>query len=232
MNKIKINNFEIQNNTNYIIGVDEVGRGSLMGPVYTCCTYLIINNDSINDLNNMPYKITDSKKLNKTTRKSIINYIKNKPYFKFTIADASNYEIDELNIRNANNLAMNRAINNMLDIIKTDKTIEHNLHNKLNIYIDGNYFKPINLNNNKNLVPSYTFETIIKGDIHNIAIALASIFAKEYRDDYITTMHYKYPYYNWHTNFGYGTKEHFKLIGLNGIHWSHRLSFLKKYLKH
>ena len=237
MSKIKINNFIIENNIKYIIGVDEVGRGSLMGPVYTCCVYLEINKNSIADLNNMPYTITDSKKLKKITRKSIINYIKNKPYFKFTIAEASKYEIDDLNIRNANNLAMNRAIHKMLLLLKCKNTYISTIPTNTNpkIFIDGNYYKPILINEytKENITQSeynYDYETIIKGDIHNISIALASIFAKEYRDDYITKMHNNYPYYKWDTNFGYGTKEHFKLIGKNGIHWSHRLSFLKKYL--
>ena len=83
-----------------IAGVDEVGRGSLIGPVYASAVILKKNCDI--------RKLKDSKKLNKKQRKFLYKYIKKNSYW--TIASASVKEIDKLNILNATLLAMQRAI--------------------------------------------------------------------------------------------------------------------------
>lgn len=227
------------------IGVDEVGRGSFIGPVITCAVYL--NQDDLYKLQTIPYTINDSKKLSKKTRKQIIHWI-NTNNISYTIGSASPQEIDEINIREANNLAMNRAIYNLiLSIYSNNNTNSNTNHNTIttntiNCYIDGNYFADkynemtmlskeltkYNFNNKLN------FKTIIKGDTSNVAIALASIIAKEYRDDLITNLanNKQYHEYFWHKNMGYGTKEHRQAILTNGITIHHRLSFLTKLINY
>lgn len=227
MKNYKIQKFEINNQDykNGFIGVDEVGRGSLIGPVITCSVFL--NDQDFKLLSKIPYTITDSKKLNKKTRKNIVDWV-NTNNIKFNIGSASVQEIDELNIREANNLAMNRAILNCIEqYIECNNYINNNNDNinHINCYIDGNYFSNItNISNN------FKFTTIIKGDATNIAIALASIIAKEYRDDLITKLSIQEQYqpYLWNKNMGYGTSEHLKAILNNGITIHHRLSFLNK----
>ena len=113
MKNNKIQNFEI-NSQDYqqgFIGVDEVGRGSLIGPVITCAVFL--NEQDLKLLSKIPYTITDSKKLNKKNRKLIVEWV-NTNNIKYYIDSASVQEIDELNIREANNLAMNRSIYNLI----------------------------------------------------------------------------------------------------------------------
>ena len=83
-----------------IAGVDEVGRGSLIGPVYAAA---VILNYSIDKK-----KIKDSKKLSKTNRKNLEKYIKKNS--SWAIGSASLIEIEKLNILNASLLAMKRAI--------------------------------------------------------------------------------------------------------------------------
>ncbi len=83
-----------------IAGVDEVGRGSLIGPVYAAA--VILNNDIDKK------KIKDSKKLSKTNRENLEKYIKKNSYW--AIGSASLMEIEKLNILNASLLAMKRAI--------------------------------------------------------------------------------------------------------------------------
>ena len=83
-----------------VAGVDEVGRGSLIGPVYAAA---VILNNSINKK-----KIKDSKKLSKTNRENLEKYIKKNSYW--AIGSASLMEIEKLNILNASLLAMKRAI--------------------------------------------------------------------------------------------------------------------------
>jgi len=83
-----------------IAGVDEVGRGSLIGPVYAAA---VILNNSINKK-----KIKDSKKISKINRENLEKYIKKNSYW--AIGSASLLEIEKLNILNASLLAMKRAI--------------------------------------------------------------------------------------------------------------------------
>jgi ribonuclease HII len=223
MKNNKIQKFEINNQDykNGFIGVDEVGRGSLIGPVITCSVFL--NDQDFKLLSKIPYTITDSKKLNKKTRKHIVDWV-NTNNIKYHIGSASVQEIDELNIREANNLAMNLSIYNLI-LSNYSKIYNTNPNKYINCYIDGNYFSNIiNISNN------IKFTTIIKGDNTNIAIALASIIAKEYRDDLICKISNEKQFkpYKWNKNMGYGTAEHLKAILNNGISIHHRLSFLNK----
>jgi len=83
-----------------IAGVDEVGRGSLVGPVFAAA---IILNNKIDKK-----KLKDSKKLSKIKRKTLEKYIKKNSIW--AIGSASKFEIEKLNILNASLLAMKRAI--------------------------------------------------------------------------------------------------------------------------
>ena len=83
-----------------IAGVDEVGRGSLIGPVYAAA---VILNNSIDKK-----KLKDSKKISKKNRENLEKYIKKNSYW--AIGSASLMEIEKLNILNASLLAMKRAV--------------------------------------------------------------------------------------------------------------------------
>ena len=83
-----------------IAGVDEVGRGSLIGPVYAAA---VILNKNINKK-----ELKDSKKLNKTKREILAKYIKKNSIW--AIGSASLKEVEKINILNASLLAMKRAI--------------------------------------------------------------------------------------------------------------------------
>ena len=98
-----------------IAGVDEVGRGSLIGPVYAAAVIFKKNIDK--------KKIKDSKKLTKKNREILEKYIKRNSYW--SIGSASLREIEKLNILNASLLAMKRAV------IKLNKKPSH-------VLIDGN----------------------------------------------------------------------------------------------
>ena len=177
----------------YICGIDEVGRGCLAGPVVAAA--IILNFDSI------PIGINDSKKLSKKKRQNIYNDIK-KEALDIAIGQASNIEIDQMNILNASLLAMKRAYKNL----KTPTELA---------LIDGNYAPKINC---KTI-------NIIKGDSKSLSIAAASIVAKQYRDKLMEEIGNKYPKYNFKKNAGYGTKEHYKSIDTNGLTEFHRKSF-------
>ena len=183
-----------QNHINgYICGIDEVGRGCLAGPVVAAA--IILNFDSI------PIGINDSKKLSKIKRQNIYNDIKREA-LDIAIGQASNIEIDQMNILNASLLAMKRAYKNL----KTSTELA---------LIDGNHAPKINC---KTI-------NVIKGDSKSLSIAAASIVAKQYRDKLMEEIGNKYPKYNFKKNVGYGTKEHYQSIDSNGLTEFHRKSF-------
>ena len=187
--------------TNNIIGVDEVGRGALCGPVVSCSVLLkkeILQFDLVNQIN-------DSKKISEKKRKTLSNFIKKNSTFYFGIA--SNLEIDEINILQATILSMKRSLKNFCN-------------HKNKTKIDGQ--KTFHHNNN-------TF-FIKKGDQKSISIASASILAKTFRDKLICNYGNEYPEYDLCSNKGYGTKKHFKAIKHFGITPIHRKSFLSNFL--
>ena len=186
---------------NKIIGVDEVGRGALVGPVVSCA--LLLNKKIKN--NNLYKDINDSKKLTEKKRIILSELIKQNSVF--SIGIASNIEIDRLNILNATILSMKRAIKKLC--------ISNNI-----IKIDGPKIFDLN---------EKTF-FIKKGDQKSVSIASASIIAKCHRDEIVKKLAINHPLYQWEKNKGYGTKKHIDAIKKFGVSNLHRKSFLSKIL--
>ena len=185
---------------NEIIGVDEVGRGALVGPVVSCALLL----DKKIKKNVLYKEINDSKKLTEKKRTILSEFIKENSFF--SIGIASNMEIDKLNILNATILSMKRAL--------TKLSISKNI-----IKIDGP--KIFNLNER-------TF-FIKKGDQKSVSIAAASIVAKCYRDKILKKLAISHPLYQWEKNKGYGTKNHIDAIKKFGVSHLHRKTFCQKF---
>ena len=190
------------------IGLDEAGRGPLIGRVYAGA---VIWGDKDCDL------INDSKKLSQKKRKIALEWIKNNVVaFGVGFIDAS--EIDEINILEATKKAMDNAIIDLKDKLNNNFIIK-------NLIIDGiGWEKKFN---------NYNVKSIIKGDSKYYSIAAASIIAKEYHDDYIIDLCEKYPdlvnKYDLLNNKGYGTKKHLEGIEKYGISQFHRKSFKRCY---
>ena len=182
-----------KNINGFICGIDEVGRGCLAGPVVAAA--IILNFDQI------PEGINDSKTISKIKREKIANNIK-KYAVDISIGEATNQEIDEINILNASLLAMKRAFDSLKE--KTELAL-----------IDGIHSPNINCKT----------KTIIKGDTKSLSIAAASIIAKVHRDSLMHGLGLIYPKYNFKKNVGYGTKEHYKIIDSYGITDYHRKTF-------
>jgi ribonuclease HII len=200
---IKISDIEeyYQNKYEFVAGVDEVGRGSLAGPVVAAAVILPKNFD-FNEIS-----LTDSKKLSAKKREQL-NKVICESAISFSVGIIDNHIIDELNILKATLIAMNKAIESLK--IKPDFLL-----------IDGNYFSG---NKVKHL-------TVIKGDEKCPSISAASIVAKVYRDKYMTDVcHVQYPQYGFDKNKGYGVRSHIEAIKRYGISEFHRKSFLNKFL--
>jgi ribonuclease HII len=207
--------------TNIIeIGSDEAGRGPMFGRVYSGAVVLP-KDDSFDH-----YKMKDSKKFtSKNTKKinEVADYIKAN-----AIAWAVEYEdervIDEINILQATQSAMHKAIRNVMKQIKGLDT------NNLLLLIDGNYFKPLTIfNKHNNRIEHAKFETIEGGDNKFTSIAAASILAKVERDKYIEALCLENPElierYGIDSNKGYGAKRHMDGIRQYGITKWHRRTF-------
>jgi len=152
--------------------------------------------------NNIDIKdIKDSKKIPFKKRIFLSDYIKKNSIY--AIGSASVEEIDKINILNASLLSMKRALEKL------------NCKPSL-AYIDGP-FAPENLKIN--------YKTIIKGDEKITCISAASIVAKATRDIFMIKLAKKYPQYSWDKNFGYGTKDHLRLLKKHGITKHHRKTF-------
>ena len=178
-----------------VCGVDEAGRGPLCGPVVAAACILPVGL-YIEGLN-------DSKKLTPKKRKEIYNKIIENA-IAYCIAEASVEEIDELNILEADMLAMRRAVEGLK--IKADFAI-----------IDGNVSRGFS-------IPTMT---VIKGDATSPSIAAASILAKVTRDEMCEQMDKDYPEYGIGKHKGYGTKQHMDALRKYGPSPIHRKKFIR-----
>ena len=192
-----------------IIGIDEVGRGCLAGPVVVAALALPKNFKF--KISNLKLKLRDSKKLSLRQREDWFQYIKKLSLF-YRIAVVSEKVIDKINISQAANLAATRAFKKLITNYKLRTT-------NLNIYLDGGLYL------NKLQTINYKPQTIIRGDEKIPAISLASIVAKVYRDKLMKKLHKQYPRYDFINNVGYGTKKHIKAIKKFGYSPIHRKSF-------
>ena len=196
-------NFSIEEEINSpVIGLDEVGRGPLAGPVISCGCHFK-NYTIINDLKDF---IGDSKKLSAKKRELSFKFLQNlkkENIIDFHLGIANVEEIDNLNILEATKLSMKRVID------------KFNLKNA-QLIIDGNF----SLN-----YKSYKEQSIIKGDNKSLSIAAASIIAKVHRDRLMKKLSIKFKDFGWEKNAGYGTKMHIENIHRFGPTIHHRKTF-------
>ena len=209
------------------IGADEAGRGPMFGRVYSGAVVLP------KDDNFDHFKMKDSKKFTSKNQKKInevAEYIK-----EHAIAWAVEYEdetvIDEINILQATQSAMHKAIKNVIGQLQKQQNclLENNMDNLL-LLIDGNYFKQLTiLNKPKTKLVIVKYETIEGGDNKYTSIAAASILAKVERDKYIEQLCLENPelieHYGIDSNKGYGSKRHMDGIKKYGITKWHRRTF-------
>jgi ribonuclease HII len=215
----------------YIVGVDEVGRGPVAGPVTVCVFIMQANVDILQYFKNN--KLKDSKKLSEKERVRIreeLIALQKEGRVDFCLVSKTAGEIDALGISKAVSLSIEQGLEILAQKYNLDK-------GSCKIELDGalklsNEFleKIKNTHNQK-----FEYEVHIKGDEHIPAIACASILAKVDRDKYMvqlaeTLKNSEGKDYGWSSNVGYGTKVHIETIKKQGITKYHRKSFLKKIL--
>ncbi|MEZ5799022.1 MAG: ribonuclease HII [Paracoccaceae bacterium] len=180
-----------------VVGVDEVGRGPLAGPVTAAAVRL--------DPGHLPDGLRDSKALSAAARNRLHDWLLD--HAQVSVAHATVEEIDALNILRASHLAMERAIAAL-----TPAQGPHPDH----ALIDGNLI-PRGL--------TCPAQAIVKGDAYCMSIAAASIVAKVARDRIMVDLAQQHPQYGWDRNAGYPTKAHFQALLDFGVTPFHRRSF-------
>ena len=183
------------------VGIDEVGKGAIFGPVFSAVVVL----SSSKRLVLKQFGVKDSKKITPQKRKLLLPKILLLSS-DYGIGQSSAREIDKLGIRVATELSMMRALKKLKNPPSE-------------IIIDG----PLLLRPWKGIQ-----KNIVSGDSKFTAISAASILAKVSRDNLMERLEKKYSGYFIFKNKGYGTKEHLSILQENGISKLHRKSFLKK----
>ncbi len=226
-------------NSAIVVGIDEVGRGPLAGPVVACAAVLK-SPDALLTLN-------DSKKLSRPKREAMFDAVKDACAC-YAIASASVEEIDEINILEADFLAMRRALQALgfpgLNETAPEIPIEvkGSLKDAANVILNeaqrnegsSNGFPNILIAVDGNLkidkMPQNIQMPIVKGDGRIASISAASILAKVFRDRYMDKLEKLYPGYGFDKHAGYGTKAHLDAIRRQGFTPAHRKSFHPKSL--
>ncbi len=183
----------------YIVGVDEVGRGPLAGPVV--CAAVIMPLEEAD----LIIGVDDSKKVSVKKREELAEKIKEKALC-YTIIEVDEKTIDEINILEATRAGMKRAIETLSitpDVVLTD--------------------------GNMTLDITFPQKSVVHGDALSYSIGAASIVAKVYRDKLMDEYAEKYPEYAFEQNKGYGTAAHIKAIKEYGLCPIHRRTFTKKF---
>lgn len=197
----------------YIIGCDEVGRGSLAGPVVAGAVLFKIN-DLVSQIKPVWFKeIADSKKLSAKSRLSLDSLIRQSVQG-FSLGKVSHSEVDKINIHNASLLAMHKAVQEILKIsgIDVDKVL---------VCVDGRFEIP---------KLHMAQEAVVDGDNLIFSVSAASIVAKVYRDNLMMKLDEKFPGYDFGKHKGYGTQLHIKALRKHGLSSIHRKSFCKKHV--
>lgn len=178
-----------------VCGLDEVGRGPWAGPIVACALMFTTTLK-------LP-KLKDSKGLTKEHREEFYELLTQKAAYGVGMARAD--EIDGLGLIKANNVAFQRALDELAQ----------KGHTPSFILVDGR----------DRLKLPQPWKTLIKGDEKVKLIACASIVAKVVRDKLMDELAVKYPKYGFESHKGYGTKEHQEALRTHGACEIHRKSF-------
>lgn len=177
------------------VGVDEVGRGCLAGPVVACACFKTQGCE-------LP-KVYDSKSLTSKRREALFLELVHLENFYYAFGVIPPSVIDQVNILQATFMAMRQAL------IKLPL-------GEYEVLVDGSLVIP---------GVKYPQTAMIKGDAKEPLISAASILAKVFRDQLMELYSEKFPDYGFNLHKGYGTKAHLEALERLGPCTIHRLSF-------
>jgi ribonuclease HII len=193
----------------YLIGIDEVGRGPIAGPV-AVGAFIFLNKNS----SKLFRGVRESKQISEEKREEWFEKIEKARAdcsIDFAVTFQSEKVIDTKGLSFAIKNALNISINKLVK--------KHNIKpDDVLVLLDGGLKAPVEFKNQK---------TIIKGDAKEKVIALASICAKVLRDRKMRKWALKFPQYGFDVNKGYGTRGHYVAVKKHGLIVLHRRSFLR-----
>lgn len=192
----------------WIVGIDEVGRGPLAGPVYVCAAAMPEPLYRKMQWGNL----RDSKKMTAKARENWYRgaeLLAKEGKVRFAVAKRTARAIDAKGIA----LCIRECVAEALETLSIDPK-------QCTVLLDGGLKAPVWYSRQ---------QTIIKGDDEHKIISLASVIAKVQRDYAMITLSKKHPQYHWHLNKGYGTAVHRAAIQKWGLTPFHRKSFLKSF---
>jgi len=218
-----------------LIGVDEVGRGALAGPVVAAA--VLVNKEFLENRWAMTraQKVNDSKQLTAAEREELFfdfETLMGQGQIHANYGVSSVEEIETFNILGATKLAMRRALEGIYEPSAFERRTEPDLFSSADevakftpqvscrILIDGLPLKHF----------PYPHVGIVRGDARSLCIAMASIVAKVTRDRMMVELDGKYPHYGFAQHKGYGTEEHRSAVLQHGASNQHRTIFLRKLL--
>lgn len=191
-----------------LVGVDEVGRGPLAGPVVAAAVAIRLSGEALAE-EFMKLGVRDSKLIAPKKREKIYDIVTTHASVQWGVAVVDEQTIDRINILQASLLAMKHATDAMMG----KQSMAHQPY----LYIDG-----------RDIIPDMAVDqkAVIRGDATVFSIAAASIIAKVTRDRMMDAYAKIYPQYHFEQHKGYGTKLHFSCIAEHGPCPIHRKSFL------
>jgi ribonuclease HII len=218
-----------------IVGVDEAGRGCLVGPVVASAVFLKREFYETHKFKKACIDFNDSKQISPDKRLELMHlleYWKNQNILHYHWAQASALEIDQYNILEATKLAMQRALDGLvsyaisslilnkknqdLPILLQNSSLDTQLPStKSKLIIDGCFLKKF----------PYEHTNLVQGDSRSLAIAMASIVSKVQRDLLLKQLDLHYPQYGFKSHKGYATSQHRTAIQKYGLCPEHRQSF-------
>lgn len=209
-----------------LIGVDEVGRGCLAGPVYAAAVFLPAR--FLREPPPQPHfaRFRDSKKIPAAEREQLLSLIRQghcRGDFSAFLGRASVAEITRHNILEATKLAMARAISRLLHTARLPPPAECDLllppsPGTTVLLVDGRPLKGF----------PYPHRSLVSGDDRSLAIAMASVLAKVARDRHMQRQDACYPLFDFASNKGYGSPRHLAALRAHGPCPLHRPLFLRK----
>ena len=183
-----------------VVGMDEVGRGSLAGPVVAAAVF-ISDRAFLEELS-----FGDSKSMGEGRREEFFGFFSSLPGIKWGTGSVSARIVDRINVLAATKVAMRKA----LSVLKKKGVFADAL------LIDGNFLLETGLSE----------KSVIKGDMTIISCKIASIIAKVTRDRIMRRNSKRHPGYYFERHKGYGTALHLEAIKRLGYCPIHRTTFM------
>lgn len=183
-----------------LIGVDEVGRGPLAGPVVAAACCFVIDHVGIDG-------VRDSKQVKRAAEREALAARVVDESLAWGLGAASVREIATLNIRRATALAMHRAVARCRRRLPAEASVR--------ILIDGLRMPEL----------GHEHDALVEGDAKCHAIASAALLAKVTRDRLMHALARRRPGYGWETNVGYGSAKHIGALHAMGLTPHHRMQF-------